>query len=339
MLYRNQNFTYKNHQLPYTLNFFNLSEEELTTQHFNLCIQELKNIINSEGGSSWLIQEIFTFCQQNQLSKDAHFKKLNLALIINMQIKIESFLQQQQHLKLTTAQKDWLHSTYLFHESTLHVWFQTITKKPYPWDIDPKYCNKDFQERLEHNVMFLQKVWNLILYLDLAIYENYEALQNKFKVSYDNIIDLFTIMFVKRLDHVFKECLVKYKEYSIPKSIEHTKAGILFLDKGEFGKLSPRQRESIIKKMNRHQPVTRPEIALIERVAYSRIKGGDKQCQKLADAMMRANQEYLKVDLKYRKRKKSSRNSDYYRSYTWCNGEKILATNGSYKISKSQNTG
>ncbi|MEB3190356.1 MAG: hypothetical protein VKL42_08445 [Snowella sp.] len=334
MLYKNQNLTYSNHPLPYTLTFFSSVTEKLKDQQFEKCVEELKAILNSEGGTSWLIEEVKSFARNNNMTEGIYLQKLELALIINIQIKMENFLKQKQSLALTKDQEDWLNSSYAFHETSLHIWFKTLTKQPYPWDINPNYGNKDLQERLEYNVTFLKKVWDLILYLDIALYDNQEKLENHFQLKYDNSIDLFTMTFVNRLDRIFKECLVKYQEYSIPKTITYTKTGILFLDKDKFAELSPRKKTSILNIMNRRQQANRPELDLIERVAYSLIKRGDEKCKKIANAMMRANQEYLKVDLKYRKRKKSSRSSDYYRSYTWHNGEKIIAKNGIYRISQ-----
>jgi len=333
MLYKNQNLTYSNHSLPYTLTFFSSVTEKLKDQQFEKCVEELKAILNSEGGTSWLIEEVKSFARNNNMTESIYLQKLELALIINIQIKMENFLKEKESLPLTKAQKDWLNSAYAFHETSLHIWFKTITKQPYPWDINPNYGNKDLQERLEYNITFLKKLWDLILYLDITLYDNQETLQNKFQLEYDNAIDLFTITFINRIDRILKECLVKYQEYSIPKTIIYTKTAILFLDKDEFAELSPRKKTSIINIMNRRQQAKRPEIDLIERVTYSLIKRGDKKCKKIANAMMRANQEYLKIDLKYRKRKKSSQSSNYYRSYTWQNGEKIIAKNGIYKIS------
>ncbi len=338
MIYRNQNLAANNNNssciliLEFCHSIIKGSTLQEVKQYFD---HELKDVINSGGEpSNWLLQQAINFYQNNKIPKTSYFLILTFVLIVNIQIKIQRFYHEQQTLTLNEAQKKWLDSVYFFHQNTLDIWFNTITKGAYPWDSDPKYCNEDLQERFEYNINFLEKLWTLILHLDTKLSDNREKLEKKFQLNYDNVIDVFTITFINRLEREFKECLVKYQEYSIPESIEYSEAAILFLNKDKFTKLPPQKKTEITEIINRHQKVKRPEINLIERLASLAIQEQDEECQTIVDAMMRANQAYLNIDLKYRKQKKKNPpNSHYYRSYAWHNGEMILAKNGCYKTS------
>lgn len=328
---RNYNYIFKDNLIDYIIIFFYSMGEKTKFKKTKLEYQNLENAIISREASNWLTQKVSNFYQNNAVSKTYYFLVISLASIINMEIELNVYRLQKEKLPLTKAQKECLDSIISFHQASLNVWVRTITNQPYQWEIDPNYCNEDFQERLEYNVNFLQKLLKLILNLEPKFNEHIAMLQNKFRINYNNIIDLFTIIFINKIDREFKECLVKYQEYSIPKSIRYTEAAILFQDKTEFNKLPLKKQESIICMMERHQKTQRPEINLIEYVAFLAIKQGDENCKQIADEMMKANQEYLKIDLKFRKRKKYSKNSFYYRSYCWVNGEKIYIKNGAYK--------
>ena len=86
MLYKNPNLIYSNHPLPYTLTFFSSVTEKLKDQQFEKCVEELKAILNSEGGTSWLIEEVKSFARNNNMTESIYLQKLELALIINIQI-------------------------------------------------------------------------------------------------------------------------------------------------------------------------------------------------------------------------------------------------------------